>query len=169
MNTATSHNTGYTAQPLRGFAQICPYGQTSYSPKTLAEIFKWQLTQIIIKNMKDSIIDILSIIVLAVVLVLDIFFRNQFDSGIFLLIVSILIIIFGIIIWITGKMTLGEYFTTSVHPKGLVTKGIYSKIRHPMYYGGMIIYLGVALLMQSWVGLGLTITLDMLLIKNIYL
>jgi hypothetical protein len=34
----TAANTGYTAQPLRGFAQICPNGQTSYSPKTLGEI-----------------------------------------------------------------------------------------------------------------------------------
>jgi len=31
----TSPNTGYTAQPLCGFAQISPYGQTSYSPKTV--------------------------------------------------------------------------------------------------------------------------------------
>ena len=116
-------------------------------------------TNIIAKNMKDSIIDILSIIVLAAVLVLNILFRNQFNGGIFLFIISILIIFFGIIIWIIGKATLGEYFTTSVHPKGLVTKGIYSKFKHPMYYSGMIIYLGVALLLKSWVGLGLTIAI----------
>ncbi len=35
---AISDNTGCTAQPLRGFAQICPNRQTSYSPIPLGEM-----------------------------------------------------------------------------------------------------------------------------------
>ena len=105
--------------------------------------------------MKDSIIDIASVIILTVVLVLNILFKNQFDGGIFLAIISASIIFLGITIWVIGKITLGEYFTTSVHPKGLVTKGIYSKIRHPMYYSGIVIYMGIALIFKSWLGLAL--------------
>jgi len=109
--------------------------------------------------MKDSIIDSISIIVLAVVLVSDVLWRNQFSGGILLFIIGAVVIIFGMMIWIIGKITLGEYFTSSVSPKGLVTKGIYAKIRHPLYCGGIMIYIGVSLLFRSWIGLILAIFL----------
>jgi len=105
--------------------------------------------------MKNSFIDVASIIVLAGVFVLNILFRNQFDGGSILFIASLLIVLVGITIWLIGKKTLGEFFSTSRYPKGFVTKGIYSKIRHPMYYSGIVIYIGTALFFRSWVGLGL--------------
>jgi protein-S-isoprenylcysteine O-methyltransferase Ste14 len=109
--------------------------------------------------MKDKIIDTLSIIPLAAVLGLDILFRNQFKGGIFLLITGSLLAIFGATVWLIGKTTLGKNFTILRCPKELVTNGIYSKIRHPMYYGGVVVYVGVALLFKSWLGLILTVFL----------
>lgn len=109
--------------------------------------------------MEDSTIDTISIVILLVVLALHILFRNQFHGGIFLLSIGVSIIIFGSVIWLIGKNALGNNFTKSVHPKGLVTSGIYSKIRHPMYFGGMMIYIGMGLLLKSWIGLALTIIL----------
>lgn len=106
--------------------------------------------------MKDLTTDIVSIAVLAAVLVLNILLRNQFH-GLFFAVIGASMAILDMAIWIIGKMTLGEYFTTSVHPKGLVTKGIYAKITHPMYYGGIIIYIGVGLFLKSLVGLALTV------------
>lgn len=109
--------------------------------------------------MKDSILDTVSIIILAGVFVLNIVFRNQFDGGFFLFIISILLVLFGATVWLVGKKTLGNFFTVSRHPRGLMTKGIYSKIRHPMYYGGILVYVGAALFFKSWLGLGLTLFL----------
>ena len=59
-------------------------------------------------------------------------------------ILGIVVAITGSVIWWLGKLTLGHnYSYHSKKPKNLVMKGIYKKIRHP-------IYVGLALTIISW-------------------
>jgi protein-S-isoprenylcysteine O-methyltransferase Ste14 len=87
------------------------------------------------------------------------FFREQWDGGPILQMIGLLFFIIGGIMAILGGLTLGENLTSSHHPKGFVTKGIYSKIRHPMDYGGIILVLGFSILMMSLYGLILAMVL----------
>jgi protein-S-isoprenylcysteine O-methyltransferase Ste14 len=108
--------------------------------------------------MKERTFDATSIFLLAFVLIITIYFNKQFNLGI-LQPIGLCIAIIGLACWIGGKISLGEHFTTSFKPKGLVTTGIFSKIRHPMYFGGTLIYLGLGLLFESVYGLILSLTL----------
>ncbi|MFQ6089566.1 MAG: methyltransferase family protein, partial [Candidatus Methanofastidiosia archaeon] len=108
---------------------------------------------------KEHMTNLISIIVSVSILILTIIFKNQFDSGVFLQIIGLFIGITGLIFWITGRATLGKYFTISHKPKELITNGIYAKIRHPMYSGGILLYLGLGLFFKSIIGIVLTIIL----------
>jgi protein-S-isoprenylcysteine O-methyltransferase Ste14 len=109
--------------------------------------------------MKDSIINSISIVILIAVLILMSLFSNQFDKGLLPQIIGVSFVTIGVIIWFFGKKALGEYFSISITPKGLVTSGIYSKIRHPLYSGTVLIYLGIGLFLKSIIGLISTIIL----------
>ncbi len=64
------------------------------------------------------------------------------------------VLIFGIFIRNWGKFTLGRNFKYEVRkPKQLINKGIYSMIRHPMYTGYLLMWLGTVLALQSVYGL----------------
>jgi protein-S-isoprenylcysteine O-methyltransferase Ste14 len=65
-------------------------------------------------------------------------------------------IVLGVFLGILSRVTLGQAFTSSLSSQGFVTKGIYSKLRHPMYAGGVLLYVGVGILFQSIIGLVLT-------------
>lgn len=84
-------------------------------------------------------------------------FRDQFNGGEYLSAIGFIIGAIGVIFIITGIMTLGEYFTASINPKGLVTHGIYSKIRHPIFIGVILVYFGLEFIFQSVYGLLLVI------------
>jgi protein-S-isoprenylcysteine O-methyltransferase Ste14 len=109
-------------------------------------------------NSKDgSFSNIVKILTSFLAIVLSIIFINQFDGGYFLQVIGILLFLIGGAIAALGAMALGENFTLSHHPKGLVTNGIYSKIRHPMDYGGILLSIGFALAFLSLYGLILTL------------
>ena len=87
-----------------------------------------------------------------------IFFRNQFQPPIsFYTLLSITILVVGVIVFIISWKELGE-FRIGIYPgKVLVTTGIYSKIRNPIYLGIKIIYLGFALYFRSIISIILVI------------
>jgi protein-S-isoprenylcysteine O-methyltransferase Ste14 len=103
--------------------------------------------------MKDYTLRIINSGVLLTILVLTIIFRYQFNSSEYLRTIGFIIGAIGVVILITGILTLGKYFTASLTPKGLVTHGIYSKIRHPIFIGVILVYLGMELIFQSIYGL----------------
>jgi protein-S-isoprenylcysteine O-methyltransferase Ste14 len=107
--------------------------------------------------MKDYTLRIINGGILLTILVLTIIFRYQFNGGEYLRTIGFIIGAIGVIILITGIMTLGKYFTASMTPKGLVTHGIYSKIRHPIFFGVILVYLGMEFIFQSIYGLLLVI------------
>lgn len=89
-------------------------------------------------------------------LLLSIVFQNQFSTGAILRSIGGIMIVLGVTLAIWGRVTLGQAFTSSLSPKGFVTTGIYSKLRHPMYTGGVLFFIGCGFLFQSIVGLILT-------------
>ena len=48
----------------------------------------------------------------------------------------------GLVIWWAAKLTLGRYYSLTPQFQGFVTRGIYSKIRHPIYVGSCLVYIG---------------------------
>jgi protein-S-isoprenylcysteine O-methyltransferase Ste14 len=87
------------------------------------------------------------------------FYNGQMDGGIFIQLAGLLLFLIGGTIVALGALALGENFTLSHHPKGLVTKGIFSKIRHPMDYGGILLSIGFAIFLLSLYGLIMALVL----------
>lgn len=53
------------------------------------------------------------------------------------------------VLWIVSRFQLGEAFSLKPKAKYLVTKGIYSKIRHPVYVFSSLAFLGVAIFLRN--------------------
>ena len=61
-------------------------------------------------------------------------------------------VVVGLIFWWVAKMTLGDAFGIFSEPKRLVTNGIYSKFRNPIYLGLCLTFIGFTLLIRNkWV------------------
>ncbi len=60
-------------------------------------------------------------------------------------IVGIIIVVLAFILWIAARIQLGNSFTIGAHAKELVTAGLYSKLRHPVYYFSILAVTGIAI------------------------
>lgn len=58
-------------------------------------------------------------------------------------IVGIGMAILGFALWVLARIQLGESFSVSAQAKALVTTGLYSKLRHPIYVFAGIAFLGL--------------------------
>jgi len=66
-------------------------------------------------------------------------------------IVGLALIALGYSGWLTARLQIREFFTARAEARGLVTTGIYSKIRNPIYVFGLPLFAGVLLyLAQPW-------------------
>lgn len=78
--------------------------------------------------------------------------RNR-DFGVMQLIGTAVLSI-GVMVRFTAIRTLGKHFTPDIgvveHEKKLITRGLYSKIRHPSYTGEIIAFLGLAIAFQHF-------------------
>lgn len=64
----------------------------------------------------------------------------------------------AIIVW--GKLTLGRNYSNQLlifQGHELVQQGPYKFVRHPIYTGGLLAFVGLGLLVQSWVDLVITL------------
>jgi protein-S-isoprenylcysteine O-methyltransferase Ste14 len=52
--------------------------------------------------------------------------------------------------WGLARLQLGESFSVDPEARKLVTRGLYSNIRHPVYLFGDLAYLGAFLALQFW-------------------
>lgn len=81
---------------------------------------------------------------------LDLFFYILVSLVIFLIywefvlfkIIGIFVSLLGFILWILGLIHLKESFNILPEAKKLITSGIYSKIRNPIYIGGGLVTFG---------------------------
>lgn len=106
--------------------------------------------------MKEPVLNILRFMAQWSTLVLSVVFRDQFAGGAVLRGIGGILIALGMTLWVLGKVQLGQAFTSSLSPKGLVTEGIYAKLRHPLYTGGFLLFVGIGAVFQSIIGLALT-------------
>lgn len=53
-------------------------------------------------------------------------------------------------LWILARVQLGSAFTIKPEARQLVTHGLYSKVRHPIYLFGSGAYFGAFLALQVW-------------------
>ncbi len=55
----------------------------------------------------------------------------------------------GFVLWFIAKLQLGSSFTAKPEARELVTVGLYSKIRHPIYLFSTVALLGTAVCLRS--------------------
>ena len=86
--------------------------------------------------LEKSHVDIIGAIIIVLVIFIKYWELN------FMKIFGILISLIGFVVWIIAMAQLGKSFQIKVEAKQLVTSGIYSKIRHPIYLGGIFVVIG---------------------------
>lgn len=64
-------------------------------------------------------------------------------------IIGIIIVASAFLLWIVARIQLGNSFTIGAHAKELVTVGLYSKLRHPVYYFSILAVTGIAIFTWS--------------------
>ena len=64
-------------------------------------------------------------------------------------IIGIIIVASAFLLWIVARIQLGNSFTIGAHAKELVTVGLYSKLRHPVYYFSILAVAGIAIFTWS--------------------
>jgi protein-S-isoprenylcysteine O-methyltransferase Ste14 len=55
------------------------------------------------------------------------------------------LLVIGFIGWLTARLQIREFFAVTAQAQGLVTTGIYSRIRNPVYFFGIVLFAGMAL------------------------
>lgn len=60
---------------------------------------------------------------------------------------------------VTARLQLGSAFSVKAKASKLVTTGLYSKIRNPIYVFGAVAILGVAIVLQNWILLAFVVVL----------
>ena len=61
--------------------------------------------------------------------------------------VGLCVLVAGFVLWTIARFQLGNSFTVSAQAKQLITRGLYSKIRNPIYVFGSCVLAGLILLL----------------------
>ncbi len=62
--------------------------------------------------------------------------------------IGLLIALFGLAGVIISRYTLGRSFSVAAKATALVTTGVYSRIRNPIYLSGMILFVGIFMMLR---------------------
>jgi protein-S-isoprenylcysteine O-methyltransferase Ste14 len=54
------------------------------------------------------------------------------------------------VLWFVARWQLGDAFSVAPEARQLVTRGLYSRIRHPIYVFGTLAFLLIVLALQGW-------------------
>jgi protein-S-isoprenylcysteine O-methyltransferase Ste14 len=93
--------------------------------------------------------------------------RNLPGAATWLLPVSLLVLVAGLVIRIVAIATLGKAFSANVaiRPEQRVLRhGIYRVVRHPSYMGMLVVFVAVGLNAGTWMSLGVVLVLTTLAI-----
>jgi protein-S-isoprenylcysteine O-methyltransferase Ste14 len=86
--------------------------------------------------------------VAAFLVLLALAFRFGAHTRIWLAGLSLAVVSFPL--WMLARIQLGSAFTVRSEARRLVTHGLYSKLRHPVYLFGSLSYFGALLALQIW-------------------
>jgi protein-S-isoprenylcysteine O-methyltransferase Ste14 len=70
-----------------------------------------------------------------------------------LALISLCLSIACVILWFIARWQLGQAFSVGPEARQLVTQGLYSRIRHPIYLFGTLAFLFIVLALQGWAAL----------------
>jgi len=99
----------------------------------------------ILNKFKGSTSDIILIFILGY---LAYAYHRSFDKSD---VIGACLIIFSVTTWLVARYQLGDAFSVLPQSKTLVTKGIYSKIRHPIYFSSILAVFGLCLMYkEAW-------------------
>ena len=54
------------------------------------------------------------------------------------------------VLWVIARRQLGQAFSVAAKARGLVTHGLYSRLRHPIYVFGTLAFLWALLALKGW-------------------
>lgn len=114
------------------------------------------------KNIVRVLIFILLIFVVLPLIILRLLSKFPHDLMTY---IGIALIIPSFVLLIVAIFQLGSSFAVTPMAKELVTKGLYSKIRHPIYLFGTSVFIGMALVVH---GITLYVFSAILLVRNLW-
>ncbi len=80
-----------------------------------------------------------------------IIFLFYFGFGMLQNYIGAVIMFVGYVIWFISRFNLGnKLFVMPVKPKKLIIKGLYKKIRHPLYFAQFIVLVGFLVYVGLW-------------------
>lgn len=59
----------------------------------------------------------------------------------------------GFALWMTARYQLGGSFSVRAQARRLITTGLYSKFRHPIYFFALFAFAGVFIAARAWIAL----------------
>lgn len=80
-------------------------------------------------------------------------------------IAGVLITMVAFLLWLAARVQLGNAFSIGAEANYLVSKGLYSKLRHPVYYFSILAVIGISVYVWS---LFMLIPIGLLLFLEIY-
>ena len=88
----------------------------------------------------------------ALTTIISIFFIFRYFVNDVIYYFGVLLVVVGLTFWWLGKITLSDAFGILPAPKKLITHGIYSKFRNPIYIGLSLTVIGWSFLIRNkWV------------------
>ena len=84
-------------------------------------------------------------------------------------VIGMLTTVIAFVFWITARIQLGNSFTLAPEAKKLVQSGIYSKLRHPVYYFSLLAVAGIVIFAWSnymFIALGILLIVELVRIKQ---
>jgi protein-S-isoprenylcysteine O-methyltransferase Ste14 len=102
--------------------------------------------------MKNLIFNYLTLILILVVFPIFIIYYLKTEASINIFTyIGLFLIGPALVFFAIARIQLGRSFQVSAEANFLVTTGIYKKLRHPIYYFGLIFLLGVIILFQKFI------------------
>lgn len=111
------------------------------------------------KKLKKNILEFYATVGVPIIYALGLYLisRQDMELGIAVQIAGLVVAVAGIYLWIKSFLTIGRSFGILPRRQKRVTAGVYRYLRHPMYIGIFLTYVGLSAAGESSWGLLFTI------------
>ncbi|MBD3228796.1 MAG: hypothetical protein GF329_11475 [Candidatus Lokiarchaeota archaeon] len=139
-------------------------------------------TLIITTRVCTILLNVIFVFIVPILMIFDIYYLLMGWASVYFLlptdwifffqIVGLVLYVLGYTIYALGRIELGGMYSDLWEEvkigEGIKKTGIFSKMRHPLYGGGVIFELGIVILFQTWLGLLLFIPLSIIMVRQAY-